>query len=263
VFIRSILGAPPGWTFLQADFSQVELRIAAMLAGERRMLRQYAAGEDIHMIRAVRMTGRPADKVTKEERKKAKAVNFGYIYGMGAKKFVTYAFDNYGIEVSLEEAEADREGFFGDYPALRPWHERQRRLANRYQRVQSPIGRVRHLTDVLSLDRGVRGEAERQAINSPVQSFASDLMLIALIRLHRAMNPERCLVVGTVHDSILFQVRDEFVDKYAKAIKAVMEDMDHVRSKYGADVTVPIVADIEVGTHWGETQAWTKPPAAS
>lgn len=258
-FIRSIIGAPEGTTFVVADYSQVELRIAAMLSNESRMLRQYAAGDDIHMIRAMRMTGKPAAEVEKEERKKAKAVNFGYIYGMGAAKFVTYAFDSYQLVVSHEEAQADRDGFFEDYPALRVWHERQRRLANRYHRVSSPIGRVRHLTDILSLDSGVRGEAERQAINSPVQSFASDLMLIALIRLHRILKRRGWgRIVGTVHDSILFEILNAYVNMAAPLIKRVMEDMDYVAKNFGAEVTVPIVADIEIGTHWGETKGWTQ-----
>lgn len=256
-FIRSIIGAPPGWTFVQADYSQVELRIAAMIARERNMLAQYQRGEDIHMIRACRMTGKVPADVTKEERKKAKAVNFGYIYGMGAKKFVTYAFDNYGIELTQDEAEKDRNGFFDDYPALRPWHERQRRLANRYGQVSSPLGRIRHLPDIVSADQDVRAECERQAINSPVQSMASDLMLFSLIRLHEAMPPREAMVLGTVHDSILFQVRDDVVDKWCRFVKDIMEDMERVERVFGCEVTVPIVADIEIGTHWGETKEWS------
>lgn len=255
-FIRSIIGAPPGWKFVQADFSQVELRIAAMIAGEENMLAQYARGEDIHMIRACRMTGKSPDQVEKEERKKAKAVNFGYIYGMGAAKFVLYSFDNYGLTVSLDEAERDRAGFFSDYPALLTWHARQRRLVNRYRQVQSPLGRIRHLPDVVSGEKEVRAEAERQAINSPVQSMASDLMLFALVKLHRIMPRKQALVLGTVHDSILFQIRDDVVDKWAGIIKTTMEDMDSVERAFQCKITVPIIADIEVGQHWGEGKPW-------
>jgi DNA polymerase-1 len=257
-FIRSVIGAPPGWKFLQADYSQVELRVAAMLANERRMIRQFLQGEDIHMIRAMRMTGKtnPQD-VAKEERKKAKPVSFGYLYGMGAKKFVTYAFENYGVDYTLEEAQENREQFFSDYPALRPWHDRQRRLARKYGRVNSPIGRVRHLPDIESAEESVRQEAERQAINSPVQSFASDLMLLSLITLHReVLDPRECRIVGTVHDSILFEVREDVAEDYAGVIKETMEDMSLVRRKFGTEVTVPIVADIEIGQHWGEGTPW-------
>jgi DNA polymerase-1 len=257
-FIRSVIGAPPGWKFLQADYSQVELRVVAWLSNERHMIRQFLNGEDIHMARAMKQTGkiRP-EEVTKEERKRAKPVSFGYVYGMGAKKFVGYAFDNYGIKITQDEAERDRSDFFEDYPGLRPWHERQRRLARKYHRVNSPLGRVRHLPDILSADEDVRQESERQAINSPVQSFASDLMLLSLVELHLRMDPQKCRIVGTVHDSILFEVREDAVAEYAPFIKEVMEDMSIVRKKFGTEVTVPIVADIEVGDHWGEGKPWT------
>lgn len=253
-FIRSIIGAPPGYAFVQADYSQVELRIAAMISGDRNMLGQYLRGEDIHTIRAQRMTGRL--DVTKEERKKAKAVNFGYIYGMGAAKFVTYAFENYDVHISFEEAEADRNRFFDDYPALLPWHERQRRLARRYKRVASPLGRIRHLPDIESEDDKVQGESERQAINSPVQSMASDLMLFSAIRLHDLIPPEEGHIVGSVHDSLLFEIREDLVDKWCPIIKATMEDIKAVEKTFGCDITVPIIADIEVGTHWAEGQPW-------
>jgi uracil-DNA glycosylase family 4 len=235
-FMRSLFGAPPGRKFIQGDFSQIELRIAAMLANERRMLR----------------TGKPKEQVTKEERKKAKAVNFGFLYGMGEDKFVDYAFENYDVDVSPDEAHRFREGYFNAYTALRAWHDRQKRLANRYKRVHSPLGRVRHLPDIDSGDKKVSSEAERQAINSPVQSCASDLMLISAIRLHPRLRELDVWIVGTVHDSLLFDAPEENVLKACRIIKEIMEDMDFVRRRFGAEITVPIVVDIEVGQHWGE-----------
>jgi len=138
------------------------------------MQRLFQLGEDIHLATAVNVTGKPAEQITKEERKKAKGVNFGYLYGMGWRKFVDYARDSYGVVVTDDEAQESRERFFETYRGLRPWHDRQRRLVRSYGRVQSPIGRVRHLPDIESGDEEVRKEAERQAINSPVQSLASD-----------------------------------------------------------------------------------------
>jgi len=251
-FIRSILGAPPGWKFVEADYSQVELRVAAMLSQESRMLRSFSMGEDIHLLTACQVTGKAPEDITPEERKKAKAVNFGFLYGMGAEKFTIYARDNYDVEVSLAEAEKVRARFFETYPALRPWHERQRRLAVRYGRVHSPIGRIRHLPDVQSQDKAVRAESERQAINSPVQSFASDLMLVSLLQLHNDLDPRQARIVGTVHDAILFEVRDEALDDVVPQIRRTMEDTQLVKKRFGADVTVPIRVDIKVGQHWGE-----------
>src|SRR5690606_8766107 len=143
-------------------------------------------GADIHTITAARITGLPESAVPKEVRKRVgKPVNFGFLYGMGPRKFVQTAFSNYGSVFSEEEAAEARRTYFALYPKLLPWHARQRRLVNEYGRVQSPLGRIRHLPDIYSPDKGVRMEAERQAINSPVQGFASDLAVIAMIYINR------------------------------------------------------------------------------
>lgn len=253
-FIRSVIGAPPGWRFVEADFSQIELRIAAFISRDSAMQRLFLLGEDIHLQTAVQMTGKRSQDVTKEERKKAKAVNFGFLYGMGAKKFVIYARDHYDVEVSLEEAEAFRARFFDAYKALHPWHARQRRLANLYHRVQSPIGRVRHLPDILSPDKEVRGEAERQAINSPVQSLASDMMLLSLVLLDEQLPPHEVRIVGSVHDSLLFEIRKDKVEKWVSVIRETMEHLP-LEEKFGLKFTVPIKADITIGRHWSEGKA--------
>ena len=219
------------------------------------MQRLFQMGTDIHLQTAVYMTKKAAQDVTKEERKKAKAVNFGFLYGMGANKFVIYARDNYDVVVSLAEAEEFRDRFFSEYRALRPWHERQRRLARNYGWVQSPIGRIRHLPDIHSEDKEVRAEAERQAINSPVQSMASDMMLLSMILLHPQMSPDDAKIVGTVHDSLLFEVREESVAHWVPIIKNTMENLP-LKRKFGVTLTVPIVADVTVGQHWSEGKAW-------
>lgn len=254
--MRTVFGAPPGWVFVKGDYSQIELRIIAMLANERTMLRAFLTGEDIHLKTACEMSGLAPARVSKEQRKKAKPVNFGFSYGMGAKRLVSYAFEDYGVEMTLGEAEAYRSRFFQTYQALPAWHNRQRRLVHRYHQVQSPIGRVRHLPDVLSRDPKVQAEAERQAINSPVQSFASDLMLLSMVQLDAKFRSTEARVVGTVHDELLFIIREGREDIWLPIIKDTMEDMDLVRRKLGAEVTVPIVAELEIGTHWGNGSEW-------
>jgi DNA polymerase-1 len=250
-FIRGILGSPPGWSFVEADFSQVELRIAAHYSQEPTMMRLFQMDQDIHLQTAVQVTGKPPERISKEERKKAKAVNFGFLFGMGYKKFVDYARDNYEVVVELDEAKKVRDKFFTTFRGLRPWHERQRRLVRKYGRVQSAIGRVRHLPDIESQDEEVRQEAERQAINSPVQGLASDMMLLAMNMLHAEMPPEEARIVGSVHDSLLIEVRDDRVDYWAPYVKHVMENLP-LKKKFGATLTVPIKVDVTVGTHWGE-----------
>lgn len=261
-FIRGLFGAPPGWTFVEADYSQIELRIAAYLADEQNMKHIYATGGDIHATTASRVSGIPISMLTKEQRKSGKPVNFGFLYGMSWRKFIETAFNQYGIVFSELEAQAARITYFDLYPGLLPWHAKQRRLVNEYGRVVSPLGRIRHLPDIYSPDKGVRAEAERQAINSPVQGFGSDLAVIAMIRINEILREKgwsdyaHCL--GLVHDAINFEVRDDYVARIAPIIKDTMEDMDHVYRQFGTVVDIPIVADVAVGQHWGDKKELTE-----
>jgi DNA polymerase-1 len=251
LFIRGVIGARPGWCFVQADYSQIELRIAAHCAKESRMQRAFLTGEDLHLVTARSLTGKLGSAVTKEERKKAKAVNFGFLYGMYPKKFQAYCFENFDLEVSIGEAELARKKYFEDYPDLLQWHDRQKRVAHNLHQVTSPIGRVRHLPDILSSDNSVRMEAERQAINSPVQSMASDLMLFSMVKLAERLDTSEAAMVGTLHDAIFFEIREDALDRYLPIIKDTMENLPLERT-FGTRLEVPIVADVEYGQHWGE-----------
>jgi DNA polymerase I-like protein with 3'-5' exonuclease and polymerase domains len=252
--VRSIFGSASGWAFVEADYSQIELRVAAEVSGESTLRALYNRNEDVHMAMAIRMTGKPASKISKEERKKAKAVNFGFLYGMGPTKFVETAWNNYGVKVSLDEAKAARNAFFSQFPELLHWHARQRRLVHKYQRVQSPLGRIRHLPDITSEDRGVMGEAERQAINSPVQAMASDMCLFSMVLLDRRFRKSKldAFPVGTVHDSILFEIRDEHLLRALPIIKRTMENPP-IQEHFGVELSVPVISDISVGDAWGKT----------
>lgn len=254
-FIRGLLGAPPGWVFVQADYSQVELRIAAFIAREMTMIRLYQQGADIHTTTAARVAGIPESEVSKEVRKKlGKPVNFGFLYGMGPTKFIHTAFSNYGAVFNMDEAKAARKAYFDLYPGLLPWHNRCRAMVRKYGRVQSPLGRVRNLPDIYSPDEGVRAEAERQAINSPVQGFASDLAVISMIEINKKLRaedlPAHC--IGLVHDAINFEIREDVVKDVLPTIKEVMEDASVVERKFGVHLDIPIVSDLSVGHHWGD-----------
>lgn len=259
-FVRGVWGAAPGNLFIEADYSQVELRIAAMLADEPTMLHLYATGQDIHTAMAMRMTGKPwhggkcdcGGCVTQEERKKAKAVNFGFLYGMGWLKFISTAWLNYQVRVTESEARAFRVAFFNQFPVLLKWHARQRRLAHKYGRVMTPMGRIRHLPDITSTDDGVRAEAERQAINSPVQGFASDMALWSLVRLSKKFRDQglKTRPVGAVHDACNFEGPEEEIGIVLPMIKNEMENLP-LEEVFGVNMTVPIIADLKVGTRWG------------
>jgi uracil-DNA glycosylase family 4 len=257
-FIRGVIGSTPGWTWVEADYSQIELRIAAFCANERTMIRMYNEGADIHMETTIAVTKLPRHKITKELRKKiGKPVNFGFLYGMGWMKFIYTAFNNYGVRFTEQEAQAYRDAYFRLFSDLPAWHDRQRRLVRANGRVQSPIGRIRHLPDIESPEHGVRAEAERQAINSPVQGFASDMAVLSMVRINEKLR-ERNLddaahCLGLVHDATNWEVRDDKVKEVLPIIKDGMEDMQNIRRKFGLNMTLPIIADLKVGRHWGDS----------
>jgi DNA polymerase I-like protein with 3'-5' exonuclease and polymerase domains len=179
-------------------------------------------------------------------------VNFGFLYGMGVLKFIETAWSNYGVRVSEEESRAFREAFFGQFPMLLRWHARQRQLVSKYKRVESPLGRVRHLPDIDSPNQGVRSEAERQAINSPVQSFASDMALLSMVRITREFQRRgmRAHPIGTVHDAINWEVPEHEMAEALPLIKDGMENLP-LRQQFGVNLDVPIVADLKAGFRWG------------
>lgn len=254
-FVKGIFGGGPDKVFLECDYSQIELRVAAFIAREQTMIRLYQNEQDIHTATAVQITGKPASQITQEDRKKAKPVNFGFLYGMSAGTFVTTAWNNYGVEVTEDESVAFRKAFFDQFPELQRWHQRQKQLARKYRRVESPIGRVRHLPDIMSEDRGVRNEAERQAINSPVQSLASDMAIGALVTLTDYFKKEdlETRSVGTVHDAINFEVPIDELELVAPVIKHHMENVPFKRW-FGLQLDVPIVGDVSLSENWGDKE---------
>jgi len=251
-FIRGLFGAPPGWSFVEADFGQVEFRLAAFISGDPTAIGLLQRGVDVHLEMAAKMMSKPASQVSKDERKHAKPVNFGFLYGMGWKKFIHTAKTKYGIDFSEDAAKMARKTFFQMYPGFLTWHARQRRLAHQFGRVQSPLGRTRHLPDIYSSDPDVVSEAERQAINSPVQSMASDMNLLAMILINRQFKQVglEAYTLGVVHDAINFEIRNDAIHTALPIIKRTMENLPLKRT-FGVNLTVPITADLKVGAWWG------------
>lgn len=257
-FIRGIFGAPPGWAFVEADFGQIEFRLVVFVSRDKNGLWLIRNGVDVHATMAAKMTGKPLSKITGEERKAAKPVNFGYIYGMGWRKFIETAKTKYGIHFSDQDAQDSRKAFFEMYPSFVFWHNRQRRIVQEHGRVQSPIGRIRRLPDIYSTDKYVRGEAERQAINSPIQSMASDMNVLSMILINRQFKDQGIQghTLGMVHDSINFEIKHEDLGQALPIIKSTMENLP-LQKKFGCNLDVPIVADIKVGKYWGGAKELT------
>ena len=175
--------------------------------------------------------------------------NFGFLYGMSAKTFVDYA-KSYGLNLSEEDSEHLRNNFFEAYPRLLPWHEECKDYARKNGHTWSPIGRKRFLPDINSSNWSNRGQAERQSVNSGVQGFASDMCISALsdIVFSDIIDHERCKVLGSVHDAILFEIRDDYVEEVVPIVKEMME---HPSIIDGIDIPIPIIADVEVHQAWG------------
>lgn len=288
--IRHLISAPPWWKFVQGDFSQAELRVAAIMADEPQLLRCYREGIDVHwetlmdnlasgnsrytdlaLKTGATLAGRPVrslgeaveflrktdpdycislDKGWKEARKLAKSINFGYLYGQSAKGYQHYAKVKFGVHLTEAEATDARNAFFRKYRRLQPWHARQIREATLNQYVESLIGRKRRLPTIKSDDRTARAEAERQAINAPVQGFIGDLKAMAMIEIHEELPKDKIRVVGEVHDSILMEVREDSIDEILPRVRRIMENPWRLQ-KFNVTLPIPISADLEIGP-WGQ-----------
>lgn len=261
--IRNLVGAPEGWSVVEIDYSQAELRIAAIMSGDETMTRIYQTGGDIHTHTYEMITGEKVSEdkyIRKEQRKKAKAVNFGFVYGMGWKKFKLYARDNYGVDLTDKEAEQWREKFFDTYHSLPKWHSKQRRIVQSLGQVRSPIGRIRRLPDIYSTDKSKKAEAERQSINSPVQGFGSDLTILGMSEImgnaeyydpDYVLDKDKFFVIGTVHDATLFEVRNDYLMEFCPRAKHILEHPKALEEVFHFESNVPIVADVAVGQSWG------------
>lgn len=250
--VRNLIEARPGWKILECDFSQVELRVASMFSGDANMQHAYNSGSDLHSKTTELLFGDTSNLSKQEQKRKrteAKSMNFGFLYGMSAKTFVDYA-KGYGLNITEEQSEGFRNNFFEAYPRLLPWHEECKEYARKNGHTWSPIGRKRFLPDINSNNWSNRGQAERQSVNSGVQGFASDMCISALsdIVFSDIIDHERCKVLGSVHDAILFEIRDDYVEEVVPIVKEMME---HPSIIDGIDIPIPIIADVEVHQAWG------------
>lgn len=250
---RKIFIPPVGWGFVEADLSQAELRIAAWMAQEPTMLAIYnAAGGDIHTATACLVMGitpeafkRLPKDVQKLKRYHAKAINFGLIYGMGWKKFRVYAKTTYRVDFTEEEAQRIRKLFFQYYSGLTAWHEATREFARNHGYVRALHGALRRLPNIHSPDEGIRGQAERQAINSPVQRFGSDLGLIGLTRFGRDCDWRVMRPAFFIHDSVIVAARLDHMEEAGSALKFYMQSAP-LREWFGITPPLPILSDVSM-----------------
>lgn len=249
---RKLVRAPQGRLVLSGDYSQIELRVIAWLANEPTMLRLFSEGVDLHYTTAafikdprrdIEMFLRTRDwieTITRLERHGAKGVNFGLCFGMQPPKLRDYARINYGVRMTIDEAIEAYQAYFRLYSALPAWHQKSLADAARLGYTETPFGRRRQF----------ESNDVHPAINTPVQSTASDLTLLAMINVARTYEEEHvnAIVVGFVHDSILVDVAERDAERAARMLKEQMENLD--TSVFGFAVPVPLVCDLKIGETW-------------
>lgn len=226
----------PGNSMVIADYSQIELRVAAQIAQDKRMIDAYRTGGDLHRLTASLVTGSPIEEISKTQRQAAKAINFGLIFAMGARGLQAYSQDVYNVEMSLEEAEDFRERYFEAYEGIRKWHDSIRKNPPRVSR--SLTGRRYFHRE----DAGLAG-----LYNTPVQGSAADIVKNALGMLVKTLEGTGAHIIAVVHDEILLEAPSENSLKVAAILKQTMEKAGE---KYMPDV--PLVAEAQIATSWAE-----------
>lgn len=253
--LRNVITCPKGRKFIEVDMSQAELRVASIFSEDENMIHAYQSGSDLHQktMELIKGGKKPKnDQEAKRWRTEAKSANFGLLYGMSAKSYQEYA-KGYGMKITLEEAEDIRDDFFNSYPKLLDMHKKFVEYAKKYGYTYSPIGRKRFLPNLQSKNWKDVSEAERQAINTPVQGFASDLVISALADILEddSLDKSKYKIIGSVHDAILVEADEDVAEEYAKKVKEHMENPS-VLEICDIEITVPLVADIEIGSAWGK-----------
>ena len=247
----------PGHVLLDLDYSQVELRVAAFISRSQPMIEAFQRGDDLHRLLAAKIAGKAPEDVTSLERKRAKAGNFGLLYGMSPGGFQSYAATAYDVSLTLAEAQAVHSAFFEMWDGMRQWHERSKRRAYERGYVTSPIGRTQWLSDLYSKSSFKSSHAERNALNSPVQGFGSDLMQMAAASIMGTLpgyplpRVEGAHVVATVHDEICIEVPEDRWQEILVECKRRMEDVNTFLRPLDCQMDVPIVAGPSAGTRWG------------
>jgi DNA polymerase-1 len=236
--IRAAFTAAPGTQLLSADYSQIELRLLAHFSGDPLLVHAYANNEDIHTLTASEVFGVPAETMDKETRNRAKAVNFGIVYGISA----------FGLAAQLgipqAEARAYIERYFARYQGVKAFIEKTLEQTRKGGQVRTMFGRVRPIPDIESRNPNQRGFAERTAINTPLQGTAADLIKLAMISIDRQLSDRKLKtrMLLQVHDELLFEVPTAETAEVEKLVRTEMEGV--------VKLNVPLVADVAIGPNW-------------
>jgi len=237
---RAFVPRTEGNIFLSADYSQVELRLLAHLADDPGLLSVFREGGDVHRRTAALIAGVDEDQVTSEMRSRAKAINFGVIYGMGSRALSRQ------IKVKVKEASAFIETYFETYPGVRTFIDRTKEKAHHDGWVETLLGRRRYLPEIDSDNNRVRSFQERVAVNTPIQGTAADLVKLAMIRIQKDLDDSGsgALLLLQVHDELVFEVPATELETLKPIVRQAMEG--------ALELKVPLVVDMHTGDNWAE-----------
>lgn len=238
--IRQAVIPDEGCLFLSADYSQIELRLMAHFSQDPHLVQAFHSGQDIHAATAAKIFNVPIDLVTKEQRRQAKTANFGIIYGISAFGLAQQ------LDCSRTEAKTLIDGYFAAFPGVIDYIERQKQIAREQGYAVTLFGRRRYLPDILSHNATVRSFAERNAVNSPIQGTAADIIKMAMVTIHRRLKDEglTAQMIMQVHDELNFNVPVCEIDRVREIVVSEMQNVVHL--------TVPLIADCGVGNNWLE-----------
>jgi DNA polymerase-1 len=241
--IRQAFIAPPGQVLLAADYSQIELRIMAHLSGDASLIAAFEADRDVHQATAAEVFGVPLSEVSTDQRRSAKAINFGLIYGMSAFGLARQ------LGIGRNEAQQYVDLYFERYPGVKAYMDRTREGARERGYVETVFGRRLYLPEIRSRNRAMQQYAERSAINAPMQGTAADLIKLAMIAVDRWCEEEGrddARLIMQVHDELVLEVRKDAVERVTEAVRGCM-----VVAGQGA-LRVPLKVDVGRGTNWDE-----------
>ena len=240
--VRGAFVADPGFVLVSIDYSQIELRIAAILSGDEKMIEIFKEGQDVHSAVASRVFGVLEEEVTPDMRRKAKVINFGILYGMG----VNALRGNLGAGTSREEAQEFLNAYFNTFTRLAEYLEETKQFAREHGYTETMFGRRRYLPDLTSDNRQRREMAERMALNAPIQGTAADIMKIAMLRVEGALRARG------LASRILLQVHDELVLEIAPGEEPAVEALVREAMGSAADLRVALDVSVGVGRSWHE-----------
>lgn len=244
--IRDAFVAKSGSKFVSIDYSQIELRLAAIMSKDEKLIEIFKNGEDVHAGVASYMFGIPQDQITKEQRNKAKVINFGILYGMGVSALQK------NLKVDRKEAQEFYNTYFERFPGLAQYLEDTKEFAKRNGYTKTMYGRKRFFDGIQSKLPFIRAAAERMAINAPIQGTEADIVKLAMIKVDEFLSKEKMKdkikLVLQVHDEIIFEVEDESIEFAKENLPKILEKIMDDKDTQG----VPILTDCEVGVSWGK-----------